>query len=155
MLTLQIIGNLGKDAEVKNLNGDNFLSFSVAYTEKYTDRNGNQVSNTTWVDCLKKDANGKLGQYLKKGTQVYVTGKPKANAYTSQSGEVKSSLQLNVRELELLGSRQEQQAPQQSYSQAPQQSYEQAVQQAQKQAQQQMWEAATPPANTPGYDLPF
>lgn len=121
MIKLQIIGALGRDAEIKNIAGENYLSFSLAHSEKHQDKNGNQVTNTIWVDVLKTDKSGKLINYLKKGTKVYVSGKPKVNAYTSNN-EAKASLSIFANELELLGSgntQQSQEAPQRQINDLP------------------------------------
>lgn len=53
MLAVTVIGNIGNDAEIKEFNGQKFIAFNVASTERYKDRQGNQHSRTTWVSCLK------------------------------------------------------------------------------------------------------
>lgn len=78
--TTQLIGNLGKDAEVINLtNGKAMVAFSLATTDKWTNEAGQKVEDTQWHNCLvfRKDAEScnKLAQYLKKGTQLIVEGK--------------------------------------------------------------------------------
>lgn len=127
MLKMQIIGNLGKDAEVKTTqSGQIIINFSVAHTTK---RNGQDA--TVWVDCSKFVEQGQttaVAQYLKKGTKVYVEGMPSANAWTGQDGTVNASLRLTAYQIELLGSQQQaqpqQQAPAQAYPQAqPQPQY--------------------------------
>lgn len=108
MIRLQIIGNLGKNAEHRTINGNNYLSFSVCHTERYSDSQGQQ-QKSTWVDCLIRDKNNTLGQYLIKGTKVFVEGNPQANAYLSQDGTPKASLSLLVNKLELLSRKEESQ----------------------------------------------
>jgi len=107
MLRLQIIGNIGRDAELRTLDsGSTAISFNVAVTEKYKDRAGQMVENTTWVNCTKwVQAGGstKIADYLKKGTRVLVEGKPSARAYAANSGEAKAQLELRVELIELLG----------------------------------------------------
>lgn len=98
MIRLEIIGNIGKDAEEKKFGDSVYASFSVCHTEKRGDK-----EFTTWVNCLKKDDNGKLLPYLKKGTKVYASGSPKANAYINREGQAVGDLQLNVFSLELCG----------------------------------------------------
>lgn len=71
MLAVTVIGNIGNDAEIKEFNGQKFIAFNVASTERYKDRQGNQHSRTTWVSCL-KPGESSVVTYLKKGTQVYV-----------------------------------------------------------------------------------
>ena len=79
MILATIIGNLGRDAEVKPINDKQYLSFSVASTEK---RNNEEV--TTWVSVLYPYQESLL-PYLKKGQQVFVSGKLKAGIYQSQN----------------------------------------------------------------------
>jgi single-strand DNA-binding protein len=73
MLVLEIIGNLGSDAVIKDFNGQKFISFSVAHTESYVDKELVKHEKTTWVSCLKYGESGVL-PYLKKGTRVFVRG---------------------------------------------------------------------------------
>jgi single-strand DNA-binding protein len=98
---------------VKTLQGDaQVIVFSVAHTESYTDKQGNKQSVTSWVRCTKWINQGqstKIADYLKKGTKVYVEGKPAASAYIAQDGTAKASLELSVRDIELQGSAQPQQ----------------------------------------------
>lgn len=108
ILKLQVIGNLGRDAEVREISPDRrVISFSVAHSERYTDRNGQQQERTTWVNCSYFRPADRIGvaQYLRKGTQVYVEGTPDVRGYVRQDGQQGVSLELNVRELQLLGSR--------------------------------------------------
>jgi single-strand DNA-binding protein len=104
---MTMIGFLGQDAEVRDANGQKVISFRIAHTEKYTDRSGNPVENTTWVGCSywrPADRTG-VAQYLKKGTQVYVEGFPSARAYQTKDGQNAASLDMRVLSLELLGSK--------------------------------------------------
>lgn len=100
MLELTIIGNLGKDAEQKEINGRPTMTFSVAHSEKGTDGQ----EHTTWVSCIRniKDGNNALLQYLKKGTRVYVRGKVYTKIYNDTA-----TLNCNVTYIELLGSSQQ------------------------------------------------
>lgn len=53
MIKLEIVGNLGADAEIKDYNGNKFVSFRVAHSEKWVDRQtGTITTQTTWVSCL-------------------------------------------------------------------------------------------------------
>lgn len=114
MFRLEIIARIGNDAEVKQIKGNDYHSFSVAYSEK---RNGQD--KTTWVKCLKKVGdNDKLGQWLKKGTQVYLSGTPYTSGFVKQDNTVATDLNLFVNQLQLLGGNQQSNAPAQ---QAPQQ----------------------------------
>lgn len=103
MIKIQFIGNLGKDAEVKTTQGGkSYLSFSVGVSET---RQGGQ-SETTWLNCSawsENMVNGKLKGYLKKGTKVYVEGKPTPRAYNNQAGEAVVSNDVMVNMVELCG----------------------------------------------------
>lgn len=106
MLKASAIGNLGKDAVVRHINGRNVISFSIAHNEKYTDAQGVRHERTTWVDCsFWREGQANVAEYLKRGQLVYVEGLPSAEGYVQKdSGEVRASLRLNVRKLDLLSS---------------------------------------------------
>lgn len=106
MIRLQIIGALGSDAEVRQLdNGRSAISFSVAHSEKWKDQSGQQQERTTWVRCTiwRKSDQVAIAQYLTKGTKVLAEGEPSARAYLSSTGAPTGSLELNVKNIELLG----------------------------------------------------
>jgi single-strand DNA-binding protein len=110
------IGNLGQDAQVRTLDsGTSAISFSVAVTEKYKDKQGNTQEITTWVSCTRWVPQGgstALANYLLKGQKVYVEGKPSARAYLTQANEPAAVLDVRVEKIELLGGAQAQAAPQ-------------------------------------------
>jgi single-strand DNA-binding protein len=103
MIKMQIIGNLGKDAEVRQANGKNVIGFSVAHTEKYKDAQGVQISKTTWVSCSYWTDRTAVAPYLLKGTTVFVEGTPSVETYVNQQNETVGVLRLTVREVQLLG----------------------------------------------------
>lgn len=112
MLKVEFVGHIGSDAEIKDFNGKRFIAFNVATSERYKDAQGNTVSRTTWVSCL-KPGDGAVVQYLKKGTQVFCRGNLTAKPYTGRNG-VEAGLNCTVTELELLGSKQDAQNQQQT-----------------------------------------
>ena len=103
MIKLQVIGNLGKDAIVNNVNGKNVINFTVAHTERFKDAQGNQKDKATWVDCAYWTDRTAVAPYLKKGTQVFVEGQPDVRTYTTQDGRNGASLTLRVMSVQLLG----------------------------------------------------
>jgi single-strand DNA-binding protein len=105
MIKLQVIGNLGKDAVVNNVNGKTVINFTVAHTEKYKDRDGNQQDKTTWVDCAYWTDRTAVAPYLKKGTQVYAEGQPDVRTYTTADGRSGATLSLRVLGVQLLGAK--------------------------------------------------
>jgi len=103
MLKAQIIGYLGRDGVVNNANGKSVINFSVAHTETWKDlQTGEKKSSTIWMNCSYFTDKTAIAPYLKKGTQVYVEGKPTARAYTS-NGQNYASLELQVQKVQLLG----------------------------------------------------
>jgi len=105
MIKLQVIGNLGKDAVVNNVNGKTVINFSVAHTEKYKDAQGVQKERTTWVECAYWTDRTAVAPYLKKGTQVYVEGTPDVRTYQTNDGKQGSALSLRITTVQLLGSK--------------------------------------------------
>jgi len=103
MIKLQIIGNLGKDCIVKEVNGKNVINFSVAHTERYKDSKGNQKDRTTWVECAYWTDRTTVAQYLTKGRTVYAEGSPEADAYTNKEGQASATLRMRVQNVQLLG----------------------------------------------------
>lgn len=105
MIKLQVIGNLGKDCVVNNVNGKTVMNFTVAHSEKFRDSQGNQKDKTIWVDCAYWSDRTGVAPYLKKGTTVYVEGQPDVRTYTTQDGRNGASLSLRVNMVQLVGGR--------------------------------------------------
>ena len=105
MIKMQVIGHLGKDCVVNTVNGKNVINFTVAHSEKYKDSQGVLHEKTIWVDCAYWTDRTAVAPYLQKGTQVYVEGQPEARSFQRNDGTPGSSLSLRVREVQLLGSK--------------------------------------------------
>src|ERR1700722_3395830 len=105
MIKLQVIGHLGKDAIVNNVNGKTVINFNVAHSEKFKDAQGNQKDRTIWVDCAYWTDRTAVAPYLKKGTQVFAEGIPDLRTYQKSDGTQGVSLTLRVLSVQLLGSR--------------------------------------------------
>ncbi len=105
MIKLTLIGNLGKDCVVNNVNGKNVINFNVAHTEKFKDSSGMQKEKTIWIECAYWSDRTGIAPYLKKGTNVYLEGSPDVRTYTSNDGKQGASLRLTVQYVQLLGSR--------------------------------------------------
>lgn len=104
MQTLSIIGNLGADAVVREANGQKFVSFKVADTQKFTDQKGNERETTTWISCALSGDGGKLLPYLKAGVKVFVMGRPSYRIYSSERDrQMKAGVDLHVISIELAG----------------------------------------------------
>ena len=105
MIKLMVIGNLGKDCIVNQVNGKNVINFSVAHTEKFKDSSGAQREKTTWVECAYWTDRTGIAPYLKKGTQIYAEGTAEVRTYQTQDGKSGASLTMRVQNVQLLGSR--------------------------------------------------
>lgn len=103
MIKLQIVGNLGKDCIVKEVNGTNVINFSVAHSERYKDNQGNQKERTTWVECAYWSEKTAVAQYLTKGKTVYAEGYPEADAYMNKDNQAAATLRMRVLNIQLLG----------------------------------------------------
>ncbi|ASD52772.1 hypothetical protein [Flavobacterium phage V157] len=120
----EFIGHIGNDADVKDLGINQVINFSVAVSESYVNKTTNEkITNTTWYECAKWGNNTQIAQYLKKGQQVYIMGKPNNRAWQNEQGDIKVVNAVKVTEILLLGGKQSNdnnaQQPQQP-QQAPQ-----------------------------------
>ena len=101
-----LIGNLGKDPEVKSFdNGGKIVNFTVGVTERgYKTKEGKEIpDHTEWFNCSVRQ-NGLAGvveQYVKKGNKVYVEGKLRTREY-EKDGQKKYLTELFVDNMELL-----------------------------------------------------
>lgn len=100
-----LIGNLGKDPEVRYLeNGKAVANVTLATTERYKDREGNQVENTEWHDLEMWDGLAKIAeQYLQKGKSIYVEGKIKTDSWQDEQGVKKYRTRIRVQNMTMLG----------------------------------------------------
>ena len=107
MLKTEIIGHLGQNAKINDVNGKSVINFSIADTIKYKDSNGEQIKRTTWVNCQFWNDNTKIADYLTKGRLVYVEGYPNVRIFEDSNKEMKAALNLKVNTLQLLGRNEE------------------------------------------------
>ena len=108
-----LIGNLGKDPEVRRLNsGDQVVSFSIATSETWRDKaSGERKERTEWHNIVIFNENlGKIvEQYCKKGSKVYIEGQLQTRKWQDQSGADRYTTEIVLQrfrgELQLLDSR--------------------------------------------------
>jgi single-strand DNA-binding protein len=86
-----LVGNLGRDPELRATpSGQSVCNFSLATTERFTDRGGQQRDQTEWHNIVVWGKQADLcGQYLKKGRQVYVEGRLTTRQYDAKDGSGK------------------------------------------------------------------
>jgi single-strand DNA-binding protein len=105
MIKLQVIGNLGKDCIVKEINGKNVINFSVAHSERYKDAQGNQKEKTTWVECAYWTDRTAIAPYLLKGQTVFAEGTPDVDTYTNKDNQTTAVLRMRVQSVQLVGNK--------------------------------------------------
>ena len=99
------IGRLGRDVELKyTASGSAVAKFSIACGDDYKDKQGQKVEQTNWVNVV---IFGKLaeicGQYLGKGSQVYISGKQVTRKWQDKSGSDRYSTEINANEMQMIG----------------------------------------------------
>ena len=110
-----IVGNLGRDPEMRTFpSGDQVANVTIATTDKWKDKQTGEMKEATeWHRVV---FNGRLaeiaGQYLRKGSQVYVEGSLRTRKWTDQSGVEKYSTEIRADQMQMLGSRQGMGGPQ-------------------------------------------
>ena len=108
--TVSLIGNIGADPEVRYLENqgqqNKLVTFKVATTEKYRDRNGNQQEQTQWHQCV---APGNLAdiveKYIHKGASVYVSGKLTYRSWKDKDGNDRNTTEIRVNTIQMLDRR--------------------------------------------------
>ena len=100
-----LLGNLGRDPETRyTTGGDAVTNLSIATSEQWKDKNGEKQEKTEWHRVA---FFGKLaeiaGEYLKKGSQVYVEGRLQTRKYTDKDGVEKYSTEIVGDRMQLIG----------------------------------------------------
>ena len=104
-----IVGNLGKDPEMRSFpNGDQIANVTIATTDRWKDKTSGEMKEAT--EWHRVAFNGRLaeivGQYLKKGSQVYVEGSLRTRKWTDKEGVDKYTTEIRADQMQMLGSRQ-------------------------------------------------
>jgi single-strand DNA-binding protein len=104
----QCIGRLGKEPEVRYMaNGKAVASFSVAVGSSWKDASGEKREETEWVSVTAFDKLGEIcGEYLKKGSQVYISGRLKTDKY-EKDGQTRYSTKVIADRMQMLGGKSE------------------------------------------------
>ena len=128
-----IVGNLGNDPEIRTMpNGEAVANISVATSESWTDKNtGERREVTEWHRIVLYRRLAEIaGQYLRKGSQVYVEGRLKTRKWQDNNGQDRYTTEIQGDNLQMLGGRNQemggytpaQSAPQPRYQSRPAQS---------------------------------
>ena len=100
-----LIGNLGKDPEVRYLdNGVAVANFSLATTENYKNKEGERVSQTEWHNIVLWRGLAEVAEkWLKKGSSVYVEGKIRTRKWEDKDGNTRYSTEILGENMTMLG----------------------------------------------------
>ena len=114
-----LVGNLGRDPDVRHLpSGDTVAQISVATSDRWKDKNGEQREATEWHRVA---FFGRLAEiverYLRKGSQVYIEGRLRTRNFTDKDGVEKSATEIVADNMQMLGAKS---SEQQTYAGAPQ-----------------------------------
>jgi single-strand DNA-binding protein len=102
-----LIGNLGRDPEVRYLpSGDAVANFSIATTDKWKDKNGEMQEQTEWhrISFFGRQAEI-CGEYLRKGSSVYVEGRIQTRKWTDKDGNERTTTEIRGDRMQMLGGR--------------------------------------------------
>jgi len=100
-----LVGNLGKDPEVRTLeNGNKVANFTLATSESYKNREGQRVTQTEWHNIVLWRGLAEIAEkYLSKGNQVYIEGKIKNRSWDDKDGNKRYTTEILGDNLTMLG----------------------------------------------------
>ena len=104
-----LVGNLGKDPEIRHLDsGVAVANFSLATTESYTNKQGERVNQTEWHNVVLWRGLADIAEkYLKKGNSVYIEGKIVTRKWEDKDSNMRYSTDIVADKMTMLGSKQE------------------------------------------------
>ncbi len=125
-----LIGNVGRDPEVRYLDGQSgnakVATFTLATTERYRDRNGETRENTEWHNIVAwRSTADVVERFVKKGTQVYIEGRIRTRSWDDQNGNKRYTTEIIADNLQLLGKKTDNPGAQPGGYQQPAQGYQQ------------------------------
>ena len=102
---VQLIGNLGNDPEIINLeDGKKIAKFSIATNETYKNAQGDKIENTYWHSLIAWNKTAEIVEkYLLKGKEIAIEGKLTNRSYETDEGETKYVTEVLVNEILMLG----------------------------------------------------
>lgn len=120
MLTVQLIGNLGANAEKRTADGRDYITMRIAINDKVTNQSTGEITETTtWVSVSYAPKLFGILPYLTRGTKVYVQGNFRTKIYKTNDGHSHVGIDVYARQVELCSAK-EQQPQQQQQQQQPQ-----------------------------------
>lgn len=102
-----LIGNLGRDPEVRYMpSGDAVANITIATTETWKDKAGEKQEQTEWHRVAMFGKTAEIaGEYLKKGSQVYIEGRLQTRKWTDKEGQERYTTEIRADRMQMLGSR--------------------------------------------------
>ena len=102
-----LVGRLGKDPETRYMtNGEAVTNVSLATSENYKDKSGEKQEKTEWHNLVFYRRLAEIaGEYLKKGSQVYVEGRIQTRKWQDKEGKDRYTTEIIVNEMKMLGSK--------------------------------------------------
>lgn len=109
---VMLIGNIGRDPEVKTLDGNNgsqkVATFTLATGEKYKDRNGELQEKTEWHNIVAwRNLADICEKYIRKGMQVYIEGRIRTRSWQDKDGNTRYTTEIMADNLQMLGKKEE------------------------------------------------
>jgi single-strand DNA-binding protein len=100
-----LVGNVGKDPEVKHLENDlSFAKFPLATSERFKSKNGERTERTEWHNVVVWRGLAKVAEdYVKKGTQLYVEGRIQTRKYQDKDGNDRYITEIVADNFQMLG----------------------------------------------------
>ena len=104
---VMLLGNLGRDPEVRyTASGRAVATFSIATSDQWKDREGNDQERTEWHRVVAWGRLGEIcGEYLSKGKQVYIEGRIQTRDWEDQDGNRRTTTEIIVNDMIMLGGR--------------------------------------------------
>jgi single-strand DNA-binding protein len=102
-----LVGNLGRDPEVRYMpSGDAVANITIATTETWKDKAGEKQEQTEWHRVAMFGKTAEIaGEYLKKGSQVYIEGRLQTRKWTDKEGQERYTTEIRADRMQMLGSR--------------------------------------------------
>lgn len=102
-----LVGNLGRDPEVRYMpSGDAMANLNLATTDTWKDKGGEKQEKTEWHRVVMFGKTAEIaGEYLKKGSQVYIEGRLQTRKWTDKEGQERYTTEIVADRMQMLGSR--------------------------------------------------
>jgi len=103
-----VLGNVGQDPEIRyTANGDAVCSFSIATTDRWKDKDGQQQNRTEWHNIVMYRKLAEIaGEYVRKGSSIYIEGRIQTRKWQTKDGQDRYTTEIIADTMQMLGNRQ-------------------------------------------------